>query len=103
MKTPSLAIAVTTAGKHVVLYCGDDAGKAKEQYSANTTNPDYAGMFLLLRPEFTRRARPAESKAREVAAAKAKAEAEAKAKAEAEKSADNDEKPTEQPKRKATK
>lgn len=98
MKTPSLAIAVTTSGKHVVLYCGDDAGKAKEQYSANTINQDFAGLFLIVRPDYTRRARPAESKAREVAAAKAKEESAAKAEAEAAKT-----KADEQPKRKATK
>lgn len=84
MKTPSLAIAVTTSGKHVVLYCGDDAGKAKDQYAANTTNPDFAGLFLIVRPDYTRRAHPKDSKAREIAAAKAREDAAAKAGAEAE-------------------
>ena len=101
MKTPSITVAVTTAGKHVVLYCGDDAGKAKECYSASATNPDFDGLFLIVRPDYTRRSHPRDSHMRELAAKKA-AEGAAKAKAEVEAKA-REQSEADQPKRKAAK
>jgi hypothetical protein len=62
---PSFVVAYS-AGKPEALFVGMDAGKAKEVYSANVENPKYDSIQLFVRPEFTRRTRPAKHVAREL-------------------------------------
>lgn len=58
MKAPSLVIGFKGEVPSVI-YCGADAGKAKDIYQANSTNTDLGGVMLFVRPEYTRRNRPA--------------------------------------------
>jgi hypothetical protein len=54
MKTPSL-VAVQINGKWTVPYIGDDAGPAKEGYSAAVNGGQAQAAFLFIRPDFLRR------------------------------------------------
>ena len=58
MKAPSLVIGFKGEVPSVI-YCGADADKAKGIYQANSTNTDLDGVMLFVRPEYTRRNRPA--------------------------------------------
>lgn len=71
MKTPSITVGVK-GGKYTVLYCGEDGGKAKDTYQANTGNTELDGVFLIIRPEYTRRIKPAKSGTQEPVEAKPK-------------------------------
>jgi len=55
---PSFVVAYS-AGKPEALFVGMDAGKAKEVYSANVENQKFDALQLFVRPEYTRRTRPA--------------------------------------------
>lgn len=58
MKAPSLVIGFKGETPSVI-YCGEDAGKAKTAYEASNSNADLDGVMLFIRPEYTRRNRPA--------------------------------------------
>lgn len=54
MKTPSLT-AVQIGGKWTVPYIGDDAGPAKDAYSAAVNGTEAEAAILFIRPGFERR------------------------------------------------
>jgi len=70
MKAPSLVIGFKGEVPSVI-YCGEDAGKAKSVYEASNGNADLDGVMLFIRPPYARRNRPA----KHVEVPKAKVEA----------------------------